>query len=63
MLAPSNDMVAWSGQLDTVTLPTLIWDLAKQQWSGILDLTHDSTVKKVFFENGQPVDAHSNLTE
>ena len=50
------------GQLGVKLVTDLIREIAQKQHSGLLRLTRGKTIKAIFFENGEPKFAISNLT-
>jgi curved DNA-binding protein CbpA len=50
------------GQLGAKLVTDLIREIAQKQHSGLLRLTRGKTIKAIFFENGEPKFAISNLT-
>jgi curved DNA-binding protein CbpA len=50
------------GQLGAKLITDLIREIAQKQRSGLLRLTRGKTIKAIFFENGEPKFAISNLT-
>ncbi len=50
-----------SGSVEKVFFPKLLWDLYLEQVNGILTLSRGEFQKRIFFQDGQPVHAESNL--
>src|SRR5205085_6302981 len=50
------------GQLGAKLVTDLIREIAQKQESGLLRLTRGKTIKAIFFDNGEPKFAISNLT-
>ena len=50
-----------SGNFGSVPFPVLLWDLYCSEVTGILELSRSELKKKIFFREGQPVHAETNL--
>src|SRR5947208_10509845 len=60
--SPSLQVSPVQGQLGAKLVTDLIREIAQKQHNGLLRLTRGKTIKAIFFENGEPKFAISNLT-
>src|SRR5947199_3411405 len=60
--SPSLQVSPVQGQLGAKLVTDLIREIAQKQRNGLLRLTRGKTIKAIFFENGEPKFAISNLT-
>ncbi|HFE44751.1 MAG TPA: DUF4388 domain-containing protein [Nannocystis exedens] len=60
---PLPGMPGTSGQLRDTRLPKLLWALTAVNASGCLKVQNGNTEKRVWFTEGQPVFARSNLSD